>query len=1415
MKKALSLLLIAVVLTVGTFVSAAPVDKTKAQAAAISFLKAKGVEDLQLVDITGTTPYTAFYIFAGSDGKGFVIVSADDCVLPILGYSTSGTFVTEGMPSNVKGWLDDYERQILHYRNLGPGRLQSVRDEGCRVWMDLLEGNYNDPPQNTAVSPLLSTTWNQTQYYNNLCPNNSYLGERTVTGCVATAMAQVMKYWNHPATGHGSHSYSHSYYGTLSANFGSTTYAWTSMPSQLTSSSTTAQRTAVATLMYHVGVAMEMNYDVADNGGSGALAYSNGDPFEPSAENALRTYFKYKSSLRQVSIDDYSNADWSALLMSELNASRPILYSGRDSTGGHCFVYDGYDNGGQFHINWGWGGWCDGYYAIGSLNPSSGGTGGNASSTFNLKNVAVIGIEPNSSFGSTTTVTATSNNTSYGTVTGGGTFTGTNTDTVALYATAAPGCRFTGWNDEHQFTPRAFLANGGNYSFVANFEPLSGDTLGYCKRHCITSLGSGYGTSYWGIRLPASVLTAGHDLTKVMMYVSSAGAYTLTVYTGTTSPATAVYTQNFNAPASLEDHWGVLTLNTPVAVDGSQSLWITLSSSASYPAAMSYSSGNNDATLWGSSFTPSGYEYSFMIRGIFAEREEDPVMEGDTLSYCGDSTMVSAIGAGGSLTWGVRFMPATLTGHSTLTDVRLFVYRGGTYTLNIYQGTTTESANMVASQTYTFGSSADSSWQNCHLSAPVSINASQPLWVVFSNTGVTYPAAICNYVGDSNSSLVYFGSTWYSLYTASGGELNGSWMIQAITGSGGSPSVLGDTVDYCGDNVYYTSVGTGSALTWGIRLPPAMHSHRHYLTDVMLYVHEASTYTLNVYQGALPSSTSCLATQVETYVSADLGMWKTIHLTAPVTLDSTLPLWITFSTTTASYPAAMCNLHSDTNNSLLTVDNGATWYDLYTASGGELDGAWMIRAILSNSNTPSIVISGPATAIVGNPTTFTASGVPSGTYSWTLTGATPSTATGATVTATWSVPGTYNVIVSSLWGGSTLRDTLVVTVIGCTINSFPYTMGFEANESLDCWTMIDNDGDGYGWTQLQGVPRTGVQTMASASYINDVGVLTPDNWLVTPPVQLASGHDYTLTWYDGGVDENYYNEHYSVYVSTTGNQVVDFSGTPVFQTTLTTSNFTQRSVDLSGYAGMTIYIAFRHHNSTDVYWLQLDDLAITESIVQTHTLTVLSADPTMGSATGGGTYPHGTAVTIMATPEPHYRFVQWQDGNTDAMRTVTVNSDATYTAYFAADQPQTYTITAIAADPSMGVVEGGGEYEAGASVVLTARPFAGYRFVHWQDNATTNPRTITVTGDATYTATFQSVEGIDHADGGISVAALEGRIISVAGAENSRIDIYDVVGRHVCGVGKAEALCQFAMPHTGVYLVAVGNSPVRRVVVVK
>ena len=1495
MKKALFLLLVTVCACMGGATKAAPVSKEKALTVASHFLAAQGGRGIALEDVTSTTGYTTFYIFAGSEGRGFVIVSADDCVQPILGYSTTTAFRTEGMPAHVRGWLEGYERQIRHYRTLEGSALRLSRDpsrEGVDgEWERLLAGSQAEPPRYTAVAPLLTTTWDQSPYYNILCPYSNYYGERTVTGCVATATAQVMKYWNHPTTGYGSHSYVHSTYGTQSANFGTTTYAWSSMPTQLTSSSTTTQKNAVATLMYHIGVAIEMDYDVAANGGSGAPSYSNGNATATAADNALRTYFKYKSSLRQVSIDDYTNAGWSALLMNELDNNRPILYTGFDSMAGHCFVCDGYNNSGLFHFNWGWGGWCDGYYAIGYLNPEAGGTGGNSSYTFNLDNVAVIGIEPNSSFGGSTTVTATSNNSSYGTVTGGGTYTGTNSNLVTITATAATGCRFTGWNDGGRFTPRSFYANGGTYSFVANFEPLTGDTLGYCQKHCVTSYQSSYGTTYWGIRLPASVLTSGHDLKKVMMYIKTAGSYTLTVYTGTTEPTTVAHTQTFTAPATLEDHWGVLTLSSPVAVDGSQSMWITLSSSAAYPAAMSYYSGNNDSRLWGSTFTASTLNYSFMIRGIFAQ-DTPTTIAGDTLSYCGNSAWSNTCGAGGSLTWGVRFLPAMLTGHDSLTDVRLYVPEAGTYSLAIYQGSTTSTTTQVATQSYTFGASADSSWQNCHLTTPISIDATQPLWIVFSNSGVTYPAAMCNYTGDSNSSLVYLGS-WMSIYTAAGGGFNGSWMIQAITsGSGGStPSVLGDTVDYCGDSTFSSSIGAGGSLTWGIRLPATMHQHRQYLTDVMLYVQYASTYNLSVYQGSTTTTTTCATTQSATFTTADEGMWKTIHLTTPVTLNSTQPLWIVFSNNGTSYPATLCSATADSNGSLVTLDNGSTWMSLYTASNGSLNGTWMIRAILSNSSSPSIAISGPTSVGVGTAATYTVAGPVSATYTWTLAGATPATATGSSVTATWSTPGTYSVIASTTYGGSILRDTLMVTVQSCTINSFPYTMGFEATEDLTCWNMIDNDGDGYGWgyAPYDSMGHSGLQAFASASYINNIGILTPDNWLVMPPVQLSSGHSYTLTWYDGAIDASYYDEHYSVYISTTGNQVSNFTGTPAFQTTLTTANYTQRSLDLSSYAGQTIYIAFRHHNSTDVYWMLLDDITITETSPttytltvlsdnptmgtvsgggtypsgtnvtitatanagyhftqwndgntsasrtvtvtgnatytayfaanppDTYTLTVLSADPTMGSVSGGGSYPAGTTVTITATANAGYHFTQWNDGNTNAVRTVTVTSNATYTAYFAANAPDTYTITVLSANPEMGVVEGGGSYPAGTSVVLTARPFAGYHFLQWQDSDNTNPRTIVVSGDATYIATFQpdQQEGIDNVANDYSIVTLPGRIINIVGADNLSVNIYDIVGRHICGSTKATSPCQFTMPHMGVYLVVVGDSPVQRVVILR
>ena len=170
--------------------------------------------------------------------------------------------------------------------------------------------------------------------------------------------------------GYGSHSYTHSTYGSQSANFGTTTYAWSSMPDSLTTSSSTTQVDAVATLLYHVGVAIEMDYGLNGTGGSAAFTNNEGaqpstfgSTSVPSAENALRYYFKYRSNAHHITYTDFSHAQWVAIMQNELNNSRPIIYSGRDSTGGHSFVCDGYNNSGLFHFNWGWRGQYDGYYA--------------------------------------------------------------------------------------------------------------------------------------------------------------------------------------------------------------------------------------------------------------------------------------------------------------------------------------------------------------------------------------------------------------------------------------------------------------------------------------------------------------------------------------------------------------------------------------------------------------------------------------------------------------------------------------------------------------------------------------------------------------------------------------------------------------------------------------------------------------------------------------------------------------------------------------------------------------------------------------------------------------------------------------------------------------------------------------------
>lgn len=329
-----------------------------------------------------------FYVF-GAENQGYVIVAGDNRVIPILGYSDEGVFDPNNIPPNMQKWLESYKSGIRYAieNNI------EVAPEIEAQWKALQMGSpINTKNLASSIAPLISTKWNQSPYYNDLCPFDNTENEKTVTGCVATAMAQVMKYWNSPATGNGFHSYNHPTYGTLSASFGSTTYDWTNMPNQLTSTSTSAQKNAVATLMYACGVSVDMEYGPGSTGGSSAYVISSASPVTHCTEYALKTYFGYKSTLKGIKKANYTNADWINLLKTELDAGRPIIYAGFGD-GGHCFVSDGYDNNDFFHFNWGWGGSYDGYFALDALNPGSGGIGG-GSYTYNDGQQAIIGIEP-------------------------------------------------------------------------------------------------------------------------------------------------------------------------------------------------------------------------------------------------------------------------------------------------------------------------------------------------------------------------------------------------------------------------------------------------------------------------------------------------------------------------------------------------------------------------------------------------------------------------------------------------------------------------------------------------------------------------------------------------------------------------------------------------------------------------------------------------------------------------------------------------------------------------------------------------------------------------------------------------------------------------------------------------------------
>ncbi len=358
MKKFLSLLTV-VLLAVG-FSYAAPVDLKTAQKIAENQYRNYApatitdfsVKDVFTTEHKGIQTYYTFVFNAG----GFVLVAADDAVTPILGYSHEGEVRRNELNPNAEFWLNQYNETIV---DIVSKKLSNVQTR--QEWDAILENNF---PKNTkAVAPLFNITWGQGTGFNTYCPTG------TPVGCVATAMAMIMRHYQYPATGAGWHKYTHPDYGVQTAYFFSTTYNYAAMP-------TNTGSTAAATLSHHLGVAVDMNY-----GPSGSGAQST------DVAPVMANYFKYDQDIQYVEKADYDATAWINLLKGELDNARPIYYSGSSAaSGGHAFVCIGYNDNNQFYFNWGWDGYLNGYFTMGSLNP-----GGD---NFNDGNAAVINIKP-------------------------------------------------------------------------------------------------------------------------------------------------------------------------------------------------------------------------------------------------------------------------------------------------------------------------------------------------------------------------------------------------------------------------------------------------------------------------------------------------------------------------------------------------------------------------------------------------------------------------------------------------------------------------------------------------------------------------------------------------------------------------------------------------------------------------------------------------------------------------------------------------------------------------------------------------------------------------------------------------------------------------------------------------------------
>lgn len=351
-------------LTVMAAASAARIDRNAALLKAQRFMPGKqlvAAGDAAVARARAPRKQEAFYVFNAANDGGFVIVSADDRATAILGYSDHGHLDVEAMPENLQWWLESYASQIEALEAVPVATAEQATM--------------------AAIAPMTTAQWNQGSPYYNRCPDGSYVdydemgynaNDRCLAGCVAVAMAQMMHYWQWPQSCGALDAYDANGH-TIKA-LPATTFKWDQMKETYGRTETGAAVDAVAELMRYCGQAVQMKYSTESSSAS-------------LHESEMITTFQYSPNCYWLMRDGYTASRWAATIYDELAARRPVLYRGDSETDGHIFIIDGYDGKGLFHINWGWGGRNNGYFALSALSPEGHGT-------YQYDQYAMIGLQP-------------------------------------------------------------------------------------------------------------------------------------------------------------------------------------------------------------------------------------------------------------------------------------------------------------------------------------------------------------------------------------------------------------------------------------------------------------------------------------------------------------------------------------------------------------------------------------------------------------------------------------------------------------------------------------------------------------------------------------------------------------------------------------------------------------------------------------------------------------------------------------------------------------------------------------------------------------------------------------------------------------------------------------------------------------